>query len=217
MGKSVQILSLILLLKTLNSSSTRECPAPLSNGIDRYQPDLAVEPHYHDEVYCLCGRRDLNSSDLCWVKCQLCARKSHSSCYGFRSIEQVEAANHRCLSCNCYYHYYFNSQAGGDSSTKLPSKTSMILMPSTLTSQWLSEIDKHMPGCAASQISRTMNDTNTSSSKSSRTASHAPQAANTTSAPLKVFVYEGGGIEQQDEGEDLDAFTHPLKDSSHRH
>ena len=213
MGKSVQILSLILLLKIFNASnaSVSSSPTRLStisehkpttapttpNGLNSYKPDPTDEPHYHDEVYCLCGRSELRNADLCWVQCMLCERWSHASCYGFASVNEAEACeDHRCLSCNCYYHYYFNSKADGDSSTKLSSKASMILMPSTLTSQWLGEIDKHIPGCLASQLTRTVSDANISSNKSLSTSSHAPPAAaaSDTTVPLKVFVYEGCDI-----------------------
>ena len=217
MGKSVQVLSLILLLRVFSaynpSASSKHTPLAAISGhnrttpssanvLDRYRPDPTAEPHYHDEVYCLCGRAELRSADLCWVQCMLCERWSHASCYGFTSVNEAEACeDHRCLSCNCYYHYYFNGRTGGYPSTKLSSKASVILMPSTLTSQWLGEIDKHIPGCLASQLSRTvLTGTNTSSSKSLSTSSYAPPAAATAAAethpeaPLKVFVYEGCDI-----------------------
>ena len=210
MGKSVQILSLILLLKVFvssnaSASSGPDHPAtapghqrtttPSFNGIDRYKPDPTAEPHYHDEVYCLCGRAELRSADLCWVQCMLCERWSHASCYGFASAQEAEACeDHRCLSCNCYYHYYFNGRPGCDSSTKLPSKANMILMPSTLTSQWLGEIDKHIPGCLASQLSRTVRNNAKASSSTSSQAPPAAAADTHTQAPLKVFVYEGCDI-----------------------
>lgn len=170
-GKSLQIIGLILMLKhraSSNTSSWEDASALVVEHITALQHTAASSntsrrakrvclesigiDTSRDVLNCLCGSDSTRKRDLGWIQCHACMKWRHIRCSGFTSTDGAKSEKQfTCLACNCAYHH----------SNPVTSNTTLILMPNTLLNQWQAEIRKHVP--------------NTTSTKS---------------PPLSVFVYD---------------------------
>ena len=187
-GKTIQILGLIMMLKSLSLSSSSSSDqhkrsssarsreiihaikklrsSPSSIATDSTIPRHSVEVnsrtrgkrkdkhHQSKNGYgsrgdagdgngykCICGSRlDLKcrrKQSLDLVQCDACDHYHHAYCAGFKSYDEVIHAEHYiCLACKCLHHFKH----------PLRCRTTLIVMPNTLISQWINEIHKHMKG-----------------------------------------------------------------------
>lgn len=160
-GKSLQILSLILLMRNRSaalskntcetqdivdvSSITEELQGlrkskdANSNKRRRLSQNhsLCESASIIDSALpCFCGSSELTTSDLGWVQCVSCERWRHVRCAGFATSDEAESQQEfLCLACRSLYYYHHPIQA----------KTALIVLPSTLINQWKSEMRKHIP------------------------------------------------------------------------
>ena len=227
MGKSIQILALVLLLKYYNkiynieksiSSKSLQCLNTNANNSDNNNPTTnnnSDNSNVRDEKsICLCGRSTfIKKRDFCWIECNLCQRWLHASCCGFSSQQEAdETIEFICISCKCQYYAHKRN--------KIRSLATIIIVPSTLITQWVGEINKHCHGfvnfnlksAATSTTSYVNNNSNNKDSANNNndntvdcsnknnaynTSNNTNINNHTTTPPptppstLSVFVYEG--------------------------
>lgn len=161
MGKSLQAISLVILLKQMYAHKgntdtplafsekdlSASTPIPtlqmvensMSNPKDNsYSKKYSrSSPTDGRKCACFCGRSNFENPDLGWIECSMCSRNAHISCAGFTSVEAAtEAESYECFACLCRLY------------KKNPIKattTTLIIMPDTLIHQWRHEIMKHIP------------------------------------------------------------------------
>lgn len=88
---------------------------------------------------CLCGSAvDLVSKThrlLGWIQCACCNTWLHAPCAGFTDTHAMEqCGEYTCLACACLKHY----------AQPVTSRTTLIVMPNTLITQWKAELLKHV-------------------------------------------------------------------------
>lgn len=141
-GKSIQILSLCMLLKeqlrqdsaAISVSVAKEEAILFHSSRRNPQDDLDEFIEFEEETPCVCGRITLTKQDLGWVQCSGCEKWRHIRCAGFQTAEEAEVEHdYLCLPCQAIYHHYH----------QLPSKCMLLIVPPTLVNQWQMEIKKH--------------------------------------------------------------------------
>lgn len=200
MGKTLQIISLVLAIKLSHRHETSIplCKPSLVHSSENNQlneDDIADE--YDEAGACLCERPTLISTDVDWVQCPTCRGWSHAACYGFNSSEAAESAQaFICLACEC--------RAASRPGCKLQSHATVVLMPNPLLAQWVSEIRKHISSqrlvveyefaestqtkepSTSSTVDNAESDLSSSDSKSKHSIE--------TNSPFRVFVYESSAV-----------------------
>jgi hypothetical protein len=148
-GKSLQVISLILLLRTrferglfmekigLEEDSHIKITTfhlkrknAMNGSSHRQRRRSAIIAESGVLTPCICGRGELEKDDVGWVNCSVCNRPRHLRCAGLSTA----TSEYQCLSCTSTYYFHH----------PIPSKTVLIIIPSTLTNQWLNEIRKHV-------------------------------------------------------------------------
>lgn len=180
-GKSLQIISLVLLLLSSSPApSAYNAPTLFTNAMDVDAPERAssentqnageggdfagagdsgeywmdtaaapalsagsapaelVDPESSGRS-CLCGSsEDLANKTqrlLGWIQCASCYTWLHAPCAGFFDTETMQnCAEYTCLACSCLKHY----------TQPVQSRTTLIVMPNTLITQWKAELLKHV-------------------------------------------------------------------------
>lgn len=149
-GKSLQVISFILLLRSRIERAVLLEPVGLDLGVEtriqqffeernvstqnRQRRRSAIVAEAGAAIPCVCERSELEKGDIGWIDCSLCHRPRHLRCAGLTSPSDVSEAAYQCLSCVCTYHFHH----------PIPSKTTLIIMPGTLLNQWQNEIKKHV-------------------------------------------------------------------------
>jgi len=112
-----------------------------NDHFDLYGEHDSSETDKDVENICFCKRSSMYEKfDISWIKCMCCKKNRHTNCCGFNSVEEVQDVSHFvCFSCICSKLYqsppYFKPLAG-----------TLIIVPSTLLSQWQQQIKEHTDG-----------------------------------------------------------------------
>lgn len=161
MGKSLQVLSFLMLLKLRRKKRIFvECTATLTSSSDiiqflsehsesegndskRQRRKRFIDAESEDLRPCYCGSCELLKDDIGWVQCSSCNRFRHIRCAGYAGLDEVKELDaFVCLSCATLYHFHH----------PIVSSATLIIMPNTLINQWLNEIKKHSSPAAALKV-----------------------------------------------------------------
>lgn len=160
-GKTLQILSAVALQpraqieynqavsSSLPNSRIRLIPSfdlSMSNIIASVFPSIGkkyfdTETDVPTENICFCKRSSFHQNvDVCWITCSYCKKGRHLKCCGFTSINEIADPSHFvCFSCICSKLYT------SAPTLKLQAGT-LIIVPSTLLSQWQQQVKEHTNG-----------------------------------------------------------------------
>jgi SNF2 family DNA or RNA helicase len=119
LGKSIQVLALIVYLKHLSPNSSYS-----GHSLSQLLQPSVQRLHSENRQQCICCKARKSE----WIQCDICSSWHHGCCVGTCDDGTVT-----CIRCLCRY---FEQHP-------LMSNTSLLVLPDNLVHQWMHEIKKH--------------------------------------------------------------------------